>query len=163
LFDYAAHGKPSLRATPGADSLRFNVSNTADVAVVAVAQELDLGVDVEQVRHLEDARALAHRFFAAAERAALDSLPAAELDAAFFRCWTRKEAVLKALGSGLAWPLNQFAVSLAVDAPRVESFQGPTSDDAPWRLLHLVPAEGYVGALATRGAPVKVHTWSFAG
>ena len=97
-FDTGPHGKPSLTT----QACVFNLSDSADVAVVLAAARGDIGVDVEVPRRVNDALALAERFFTHDEFEALAEAPALERDRVFLRCWTRKEACLKALGSGLS-------------------------------------------------------------
>ena len=98
-FESGGFGKPSLvHAAPCA----FNLSRSGDFAVIAVAQHGQIGVDVELVRAVPDAMALAARNFSASEHEQLLALAGPERDAAFLRCWTRKEACLKAIGSGLS-------------------------------------------------------------
>lgn len=97
-FTYGAHGKPALDGIHAA--LSFNLSHSGDVAVVAAGWNRAVGVDVELRRTLPDLAALAARSFAPRERAVLDALPEMERPAAFFRCWTRKEAFIKATGRG---------------------------------------------------------------
>lgn len=158
---YTALGKPFLARRP-AGGLRFNLSHSGELALVALARGVELGVDVEQVRALGDQQGLAERFFAAEEVAALAALPEPQRLAAFFRCWTRKEAVLKALGSGLSFPLDRFAVSVADEpAPRVLSMDGQTAPAARWSLVHLAPEPGYVGAVALKAAARSVVACRF--
>ena len=110
-FIYGPQGKPAL-ATVKTCSLRFNASNSGDLAAYAFTTGCDIGVDVEQHRALADLENIAHRFFSPEETAELLELSAAEKTAAFFRCWTRKEAYIKALGGGLSIPLDSFRVTL---------------------------------------------------
>jgi 4'-phosphopantetheinyl transferase len=162
-FVYGAHGKPALEGAHAA--LEFNVSHSGDVAVVAAGWNRALGVDVEAWRALPDLAALAARVFAPAERAVLDALAAIDRPAAFFRCWTRKEAFIKATGQGLAQPLDGFVVSLGPGEPaRFVDIGGDAAALARWTLHDLAPGEGYAGALVVEGAPraVRVRAWSAA-
>ena len=113
---YGEHGKPGL-----ADSdLRFNLSHTRDLALFAFAREIRLGIDVENLRAFDDLDAVAEQNFAPAEHDALLAMSQNERIPAFYRCWTRKEALLKAEGSGLFRALDTFTVSLlAGEAARV--------------------------------------------
>ena len=160
---YGAHGKPALGGQHAA--LAFNVSHSGDVAVVAAGWSRALGVDVEAWRALPDLAALAARAFAPAERAVLDALAAIDQPAAFFRCWTRKEAFIKATGLGLAQPLGDFVVSLGPGEPaRFLDIGGDAAALARWTLHDLTPGEGYAGALVVERAPraVQARTWSTA-
>ena len=102
-----SRGKPAL-ASP--DRLRFNVSHSGDRILLAFARECEIGVDVEHIRDLADFEAIAHRFFAPGESADLGEMPVGARAEAFFRCWTRKEAYLKAIGDGL-WAPHDGCVS----------------------------------------------------
>ena len=97
--------------------MRFNISHSGGLAVFAFTLDCEVGVDVEEIRELKDLAEIAARFFCAEETAELMSLPADQRTAAFFRCWTRKEAYIKAIGDGLSAPLDGFAVTLGRDEP----------------------------------------------
>jgi 4'-phosphopantetheinyl transferase len=147
VFAYAAHGKPRL-AEPG---LEFNLAHSHALGVVAVTEQTPVGIDVEYVPRRVDLRTIAERFFAPAEAAQLLSLPDAEQLAAFQRCWTRKEAVLKALGDGLSLPLDRFEVSLRPGEPPRVVKVAPDLKPADWALFDVAAPSGYVaaGALAS--------------
>ncbi len=141
-FNYGPHGKPYLRDGPW-----FNLSHSGGLAALAVCTRSDPGLDIELVRPIDDA--VAKHNFSSAEYAELSRLPQADRLQGFFRCWTRKEAVLKMLGHGLHMPLDSFDVTLSPDVPaklnRIED-----GDPTSWSLFHLEPAPGWVGALALR-------------
>lgn len=145
---YGARGKPAL-ANPGRYSdLRFNLSRRDDVAVYALSFGREVGIDVESVRMISDADAIAARWFSRAENEAYRALDPRQKALGFVNCWTRKEAFVKALGDGLSHPLDSFDVSLAPGAPaellRVEPVLG---DDRGWRLASFSPAPGFVAAV----------------
>lgn len=146
-FADAGNGKPCLADSPAAPA--FNLSHAGDLAVVAVTDDVPIGVDIEPERVLPDADALVRRCFGPAGQAAYASLPACARPAAFLRGWTRKEAVVKATGAGIAARLDAFDVSLADDVP--PRFLCPPPSTRPgwaWHVVHFEPAPGYVGALA---------------
>jgi 4'-phosphopantetheinyl transferase len=144
---YGPRGKPSLSDTP--PQLHFNLAHSQDHVLYAVSKDRELGVDLELVRELPDAEAIAAQFFANDECTELFSLPRGQRTQAFFNCWTRKEAYLKATGSGLSAPLNKFRVSLIPGQPaEFLEFEESRFLQAQWSLSHLSPSEGYVGALA---------------
>ena len=148
---YGAHGKPAL-AHPGRYSdLRFNLSRRDDVAVYVLSFGREVGIDVEAVRLIPDADAIAARWFSRGENEAYQALDPRQKPLGFFNCWTRKEAFVKALGEGLSHPLDSFEVSLAPGAPaallRVEGPPVP-GDDRRWRLASFSPAPGFVAAVA---------------
>ncbi|RMH19353.1 MAG: 4'-phosphopantetheinyl transferase superfamily protein [Acidobacteria bacterium] len=146
-FAYGEKGKPSLDRRSGAPE--FNLSNSHEQALIGVARSVPLGVDLEHLRPMPDAAAIAERFFSAAERQALARVSAAEKARAFFHAWTRKEAYVKAVGDGLSLPLASFDVSLRPGEPcRFLALGGDPDAARRWSLHHLEPAPGYVGALA---------------
>jgi len=151
-FSYSENGKPALQ---GFGDAQFNLSHSEGVAVLALSQAFELGVDVEFVRPLKED--VAERFFSRREIDQLASLPADDQLAGFYRCWTRKEAIVKAIGDGLSRPLDSFDVSVGADVPAVvERLEGEADAPRAWRLAHFVPAAGYIGAVACRtgGAPI---------
>ncbi|HEY2251628.1 MAG TPA: 4'-phosphopantetheinyl transferase superfamily protein [Planctomycetaceae bacterium] len=162
-FRHGARGKPAL-AAPWMDSqIQFNVSNSHELALCAVCLDRDLGVDVEYVQRPTEIDGLAERFFAPREVDTLRSLPDDQRIRAFFHCWTRKEAVLKAVGIGLGMPLNQVEVTLApFDPADVLVFADAALTCDPWWLHSLDPAPDYIGALASRGTPLEVMCWRLA-
>ena len=144
-FAVAPGGRPDLVGTP----LSFNLSHSGTRALVALSTEAPVGVDVEALRPLPDALRIARSHFAPDEVAALAQLGGEALRAAFFALWTRKEAVVKALGAGLALPLTRFSVSLPPGPPHLLRMEdGPQA----WTLAHLEPGPGTVGALAVPGS-----------
>jgi 4'-phosphopantetheinyl transferase len=143
-----AHGKPLLEPAPSLIDLRFNVSNAGDLALYAVTLGREVGVDLEQVKTMPDARGVAERFFSATEVAFLQGLPPQEVEPAFFRCWTRKEAYVKAIGEGLSMPLHQFDVAYARGEPaRILRTRPDPAHAGRWAMESLEPGPGYVGAL----------------
>jgi 4'-phosphopantetheinyl transferase len=158
-FTDGARGKPSLAEPAGPSTLRFNVSHSHHLALVAVTRAGEVGVDVERLHPLDDLAQLAARNFSAWENAALRSLPAPARSPAFFLCWTRKEAFIKAAGEGLARRLDGFSVSLTPGEPaRFVSIEGDPGELARWSVFDLAPAPGYAGALVVEGH-VSPPTW----
>ncbi len=145
-FRYSEYGKPVV---DGPFDLRFNVSHTDGLALIAIARAREIGIDVEKINAAPDARKLAERFFSVRERHFLECLSGEELQAAFFRCWTRKEAYVKARGEGLSLPLHQFDVSVAPNESRALLATRPDPSEAGhWMLQDLPVSHGYVAALA---------------
>ena len=157
-FDRGAYGKPSL-APPFSDSrIRFSTTHSHGLALVALSLEADLGVDIEQIRPMDSYEDLCRRYFAPPEQETIRRLPEPERLAAFFRGWARKEALMKAIGTGLSLGLEQVVVSLeAGPEPKVYSIQGSTAAAGRWRLDDLQPAPGYVAALARPPGPCRVE------
>lgn len=144
-------GKPSLA---GDTDVRFNLSHTDGLALYAVTRGREVGVDVERVHPLARVERIAERFFSVPERAALRATPSERRLEAFFTCWTRKEAYVKARGDGLAHPLDRFAVSIAPgEPPRLSAAgDGDVREVARWSIDAVPPAPGYVAALVALGS-----------
>ncbi len=147
-FGRGSGGKPALMMAPGGVDVHFNLSHCDEVAVVAVAHQ-PVGVDVEVVRAGDDWEGIAGRYFHPSEHRALARVPDHERQEAFFRCWTRKEAVVKAIGAGLAMPLDSFEVTLAAGAgAALVRHDHRFPRDPAWHLQHLQPLDGVIGAVA---------------
>ncbi|HEY0170029.1 MAG TPA: 4'-phosphopantetheinyl transferase superfamily protein [Pyrinomonadaceae bacterium] len=159
-FSYDGYGKPSLSGGAGAVPPRFNVSHSGGLALYAVTDGREVGVDIERVREDFAGLDIAERFFSPDEVAALSAVPAGERATAFFDCWTRKEAYIKARGLGLSHPLHLFTVSLTPGRPAALL---RTDDDpqeaARWSLVELSPGEGYRAALAIEGEVSSLRCW----
>lgn len=159
---YGPHGKPELERESDAPRLQFNLSHAAGLALFAVADSRRVGVDVERVDPALAKERIPEQFFSPREVTALRALPAALQPEAFFTCWTRKEAYVKARGAGLSLRLDQFDVALAPGEPAALL---RTDDDpleaARWSLWALTPGPGYVGALAVEGsgASLELREW----
>lgn len=164
-FGKTERGKPELAGKLADSGVCFNLAHSGDVVVLALARTLTVGIDVEEVRAGLDPLELAESQFAERELAQLRSLPPERLRGAFFQCWARKEAYLKARGDGLYFALNRFAVSVLPEQPPALLW---ADDDAAaaqsWRLFDLDLCAGYAASLATRGAPaaVVVRRWESA-
>ena len=146
-FSYGERGKPHLFGVT--TDIRFNSSHSANVALYAMTRHCDLGVDIEKIRLLEDMHQVADRFFCPEEAQELRSLPWAEQESAFFNCWTRKEAYIKAVGHGLSMPLNGFRVTLKPGDPVEFVHLGNDRQGArKWTLQSIPIAPGYAAAVA---------------
>ena len=110
-FAYSAHGKPALAPDFGNRRVCFNVAHSGERVVLGFTRGRRIGIDIERIRHDFDTGEIAERFFSIAERECLRQLQLEQQCEAFFRCWTRKEAFVKATGDGLSLPLSQFDVS----------------------------------------------------
>jgi 4'-phosphopantetheinyl transferase len=155
-------GKPYIADLPPA-GLRFNVAHSEDVALLAVSHGREVGVDIERERPDVDCSELAQRFFAPEEVAALAALRVAEQMPAFYRCWTRKEAYVKALGLGMQAPLDGFAVTVAAEsASLIHTAHNPAQRDR-WELRGLFPLSGFAAAIAVEGRDWRLSPAEFAG
>jgi 4'-phosphopantetheinyl transferase len=161
-FSYSAHGKPSLTREAGDPDLRFNLSHSHELVLYAVTCGREVGVDLEQIRPAVAQEQIAERFFAEREVAALRALAPSLQPPAFFHCWTRKEAYIKARGQGLAIRLDQFEVSLAPGEPAaLLAVNGSRLEAARWTLRDLAPGPGYAGAVAAEGQDWQLRCWEW--
>ncbi len=157
-FTLNAHGKPELASK----LLRFNVSHSQNMALLAFCLVHDIGVDVEFRRaDFDDEKItrLARRFFCEAESRELATLSGQAKQAAFFRCWTRKEAVLKATGEGIAGGLATYQVSLLPG--QIAQVLAPVNEVGDWSLFDLQAGENIAGALAVRAQQCKIFGYDF--
>jgi 4'-phosphopantetheinyl transferase len=143
-FAYSSYGKPEL---PG-ETLRFNVAHSDDLAIIGLTEQHRLGVDVERIRDLEDIDGLASTVFSPRELDVFRALPGASKTRGFFNCWTRKEAFVKAVGTGLTHPLDL-------------EVEGSSARAAAWSLFDVTPMNGWVGAVAVEcpDAALKQAGW----
>lgn len=149
-------GKPELEDSDPSSSFHFNLSHCRTIALLAVANAGPVGVDVEEVRPIEPE--VADTSFSANERLQLSKLRGDAWLAGFYRCWTRKEAILKAEGVGLSHALDSFDVSLG---PKAELLETRKPFSYPWRLHELFPSEGTIGTVATTHSDARVACFSF--
>lgn len=146
-FCYSDRGKPAL--LPNNNNLYFNLSHSENMAVYAMTRKLQIGVDIEYIRPITDAEEIAKRFFSESEYKLIQSLPENQKQLAFFNCWTRKEAYIKAIGQGLAYSLDKIEVSLIPgESPRIISIGGDTNLANNWSIYELKLNNSYAAALA---------------
>ena len=156
------YGKPELGGYGMERVLHFNASNSEDLGLYAVASDRPVGVDLEVLRPMSDAVAIAERFFSPHEYAAFRAIPANGRDRAFFACWTRKEAFLKGLGTGLFAPLDSFDVTVTPDEPpRLLRTRGDSLDSARWTLHDLDLGPRWVATLAVQGPTSAIREFSW--
>jgi 4'-phosphopantetheinyl transferase len=150
-FLYDRHGKPAVQGPVDDGNLRFNLSHSDGLALVATTRGRELGVDLERIRTDIDCDALAEKFFSPREVEVLRALAANQKYEAFFSCWTRKEAYVKARGVGLSLLLDGFDVSLAQGEPAavLKTYDDPR-EASRWSLHELALRRGYAAALAVR-------------
>lgn len=156
-FAYGEHGKPQLAAAVGGSGWQFNLSHSGDVALLAAVPGLAVGVDIERLRPMRDRDALVRRHFSPAENTAYFALPEAQRQAGFFAAWTAKEALVKALGQGLRFPLRSFDVAVAHQGEGgLLALQGKPAAQAGWSLTGFVPLPDHAAAVAVHGATCRV-------
>lgn len=156
-FSYNDYGKPSLT---GEQSLQFNMSHSHEVGLVAVTRAAAVGVDVEHIRADFASDEIARRFFSRLEVETFNSLPQEEQVAAFFRCWSRKEAYIKAIGKGLSQPLDGFDVTLAPFEPPALLRAGE-DDTRTWSFSDIDVGPDYASALAVESSNSEIALWRY--
>ncbi len=155
-FTLNDYGKPAIEGA----AIRFNLSHSHGLALAAFALGREVGIDVEQIREGVTGDRIAERFFSPLEAAELVALPEVEQTEAFFRCWTRKEAWIKAVGHGLSIPLNSFDVTIGRHDVRLAATRPDIAEAERWTLCHLDPEPGFTGALAVEGKLAEVRGYS---
>jgi len=162
-FRHSAYGKPSLALDSGGAEVRFNLSHSHNLVLYAFTLGREVGIDLEYMRRQEGMDGIAERFFSAQEISALRALPAGLRLEAFYNCWTRKEAYIKAMGEGLSFPLDHFAVSIGSreEVLLLDVFGCP-QENTRWSLRQLKPGEGYAAAIAVEGSDWHLRCWEAA-
>lgn len=155
-FSYGAYGKPSLAGEYKNTRLRFNMSHSHNLALLAITEDNQIGVDVEYMRVDFATTDIAQRFFSRAEVATFNTLAEEERVAAFFRCWTRKEAFIKATGKGLSQSLDGFDVTVAPGVA-AELLRVDQEDAARWFLTDIDAGREYAAALAVEGRVSRIQ------
>ena len=164
-FTYGEHGKPALAAQHNQNNniLEFNLSHAHGMALVGFSWNRPLGIDIEPVRPLDDAENIASRFFSAWEYEQYTAVSDQDKPQAFFNCWTRKEAYIKAIGDGLTCPLNAFDLTLTPGKPaNLLKIRGSQSEAAKWQLHSLLPYDNYIGAIIAKGKDWQLQKWHWA-
>lgn len=150
-FSNGKYGKPEIDRTNVPNVIRFNISHSDDVVAFAFSDDHEIGVDIEAIRDFPDMNDVAEHCFSPAEFATYRELNEGEAIDAFYACWTRKEAFIKAIGKGLSYSLDNFDVSLAPDdyaeLLRVEE---KTGSESGWQLESFDPLPGFAGAVVTK-------------
>lgn len=160
-FEYSQHGKPFL-SRGNADQLRFNLSHSHDLALLAITLDCEIGVDIERIRADIAIKEIAEIFFSPREFSSLRSLPAYLQPEAFFNCWTRKEAYLKARGEGISLPLDKFSVSLIPgESAAMLHHSDNNAESNRWFLQDIKPGKDYVAALAVAARISKLECWQW--
>jgi len=153
VFSYNAFGKPRLAGSK--PPLRFNLSHSGGMAALAISDRYEVGADIEQILPLKED--VAGHFFSEAERKALQKLPREDYLPAFYRCWTRKEAFVKAHGAGLSLPLDSFDVSIdEAGEPKLLRVEQDSEAPRQWRFAEIAMPHGFVGVVAALTAGNKI-------
>ena len=156
-FASGPHGKPHLNHS----DLRFNLSHSEHIALLAVTRDTEVGIDIEHIDPRRTTEDIASRFFSSAEQTELANHPGEERRPAFFRCWSRKEAVIKALGEGLACPLDSFDVSLDPHRARLLALRREHADVTVWSMIAIDAHPDYAAAAALIGPCDQTAGYTF--
>ena len=159
-FTYGPDGKPGLHPDAHPDHVCFNLSHSGDFAACAVRRERAVGLDIEMIRPSPDFLKIARRFFAPDEAEQLEALPAGEQLAAFYQCWTAKEALVKAWGQGLSAPLDQFSVRVAPRETALLRIDFSDRAAEAWQVRAIAAPPGFACALASEGPAGAVRVGS---
>lgn len=161
-FCYGKYGKPALADTFGKETICFNLSKSDGVVLFAFTRDRGIGVDIERVRDISEMDEIAERFFSVRENVVFRALPESKKKEAFFSCWTRKEAFIKAIGDGFFWPLGKFDVSVAPSQPaRVLRIEGDSKEASRWTIQELKSAAGFAAAFALEGRSRRLRCWQW--
>jgi 4'-phosphopantetheinyl transferase len=155
-FSYNPYGKPYLKEPEQHHSMRFNLSHSVGMGLLALTAGQEVGVDIERTNREVDYANISSRFFSPTEAIVIRELPLQEQAQAFFNGWTRKEAYIKARGLGLTVPLDSFEVSLLPgDSPRI------ITSDGNWTVYPLDPGPGFIAALVTEAPVSGIRCWKW--
>jgi 4'-phosphopantetheinyl transferase len=157
-FAYAERGKPQLSPELRESGVKFNLSHSLDRALLAVTLESAIGVDLEYIDKKFASEEIAESFFSPMEIGVLRGIPEEERAAAFFSCWTRKEAYIKAVGDGLAIPLHGFDVAFGPGvSPRLLRVNASSGEVSRWSMYNLPAPAGYAAALVVEGRSHEIQ------
>lgn len=157
VFHYNAHGKPELMDCP----FHFNLSNSHELALFAITQVGDVGVDIERLRELRNPEGMSSRYFSKREDEAFRACAPDERRLGFFRTWTLKESYIKARGYGLSIPLERFHIWPTEHASHYRVTSDETADDERWRFCSFQPDVEHIAALALAGPLKAISYWNW--
>lgn len=160
-FSYNAYGKPYLNPKNNGP-LYFNISHSADLILYIFSKNNEVGIDVENIHPIDNFENIAEQFFSPRENIKLKSVPASLRLNSFFKCWTRKEAFIKAIGNGLSYPLHEFDVSLLPNEPAtLLKVQRDPYLSSQWSLKALTPYPGYEAAFIFKVPCENIKYWQY--
>jgi 4'-phosphopantetheinyl transferase len=163
-FEYGENEKPALADNSDQCGINFSTSHSQGLALYAFTLDREVGVDIEFIRDHLEMEMIVERFYSDKEKTAFRELPAESKKEAFFKCWTRKEAFIKATGNGMSKSLDSFEVSLNPGEPaRLLEINGDPAEASRWTLHDLKPSLGYAAAFAVVGECNNIHCWNWTG
>ena len=161
-FDMGSHGKPYLVEPPTSPGISFNLAHSADLALLAITHDRQVGIDIEHHRQILDYAGMVKRICSPAEQSFLMKIPHESQLTAFLSCWTRKEAYTKAIGKGITFPLNTITVSLTRELPvKLLHVEGHADEPSRWTMCELFPGAGYSAALVGEGQSWTPICWEW--
>jgi len=159
-FCYGKNGKPRLAELFDNGMIHFNMSHSEGLALYGFSLDREIGVDIERFCEIPEIDKIVEQIFSRKEKDIFRSLPENEKKEAFFKCWTRKEAFVKAVGDGLSRSLDKFEVSVVPDEPtRLLRIEGDSKRGHQWSIQDLQPAPGFIGAFAVNGRSWQLYCW----
>ncbi len=162
IFKYAKYDKPYISEHLNYLNLQFNVSHSHGKVLIGFTKIRNIGVDIELVRTLEGAADIVNRNFSQYERHIYNSLPKSLQDRAFFNCWTRKEAFIKAIGKGLTYPLDAFTVSIApMEEARLLDVKNDSQEKEKWILKDIGINADYVAAMVIESGECQLACYKW--
>ena len=159
VFEYLQHGKPVLNNETRFADITFNISHSYDLALIAIYQKYHLGVDIEKINYESKHDHLVTRFFSMAEQSEFQTIQEANKAKAFCACWTRKEAFIKAIGSGVTYGLDTFDVTVDPDIHMPEINLLEPSEET-WSAINLPVNDEYMACLVSNREDINVRCWS---
>lgn len=163
-FSYGPRGKPELSGGLEQSGIKFNLSHSSECALLAVTLGLIVGVDIEWIKADFATDEIAERFFSVTEVENLRSLAASQRAEAFFSCWTRKEAYIKALGEGFSIPLDSFAVAFSHGmTPALLYVKVDPGEVERWSMYNIVAGDGYKAAVVVQGKRHRLKQMEWTG
>jgi 4'-phosphopantetheinyl transferase len=150
-FHANRHGKPALQKHPEDHSIRFNISNSENICVCAFSQNSEIGIDIEKIHDLPNMDQIIAASFTDKERRKFHSLSEPDLTRTFFQYWARKEALLKAMGMGMSYPLNKIDIAGNENSPQLVTKIEGSDISNQWTILDMDICKGFAAALALQG------------
>jgi len=160
VFKFLEHGKPVLANNHQCTDITFNISHSHDLALIAISQKQNIGIDIEKINQESDHKALITRFFSKAEQSEFQTMQEANKARAFCACWTRKEAFIKAIGSGVSYGLDKFDVTVDPENQIPEINLHKPSEEI-WSAINLPINDEYMACLVSDrdGDGLSVRRW----
>lgn len=161
-FGYDKEDKPGLQNGSGRADIQFNLSHSEGLALYVFTRNHETGIDIERIRNFPEMEQIVEQFFSTKERALFATLPSSEKKEKFFNWWTRKEALMKAMGKGLTYPLNSFDL-LPADGKSIESIKTWRYDNeqTSWSIWDIRAAEDFAGAVVVKEGNWNVQYWQW--